>query len=75
MGMTRKDFQLIADVINKMDAEFTIGGGDERINPSLVIDEIVDELVRVLPYANMHFDGGRFRSACMKDRRAYYNHQ
>lgn len=75
MGMSRKDFQLIADAINKMDAEFTIGGGDERQHPSLIIDEMVDELVRVLPTANMHFDGGRFRSACMKDRRAYYNNK
>ena len=75
MGMSRKDFQLIADAINKMDAEFTIGGDDERQHPSLIIDEMVDELVRVLPTANMHFDGGRFRSACMKDRRAYYNNK
>ena len=74
MGMSRKDFQLIADVINRMDAEFTIGGGDERQHPSLIIDEIVDELVRVLPNANYNFDSERFRNACMKDRRAYYNH-
>lgn len=75
MAMTRKDFQLIADTINRMDAEFTIGGGDERQYPSLIIDEMVDELVRVLPSANIHFDSERFRSACMKDRRAYYNNK
>lgn len=54
--MTRKDFQLIADVI----AQFQIGEGKAMVSPSLIAGAMAD----ALEDENPRFDREKFLRAC-----------
>jgi hypothetical protein len=57
--MTRKDFQLIADTISNLAADFNNGGSDE-VSLSLVAQELADALATT----NSQFNRARFLTAC-----------
>ena len=54
--MTRKDYQLIADVINSIQADF----GDNPVS----LDVVASELSSALSQDNPRFDRARFLTAC-----------
>ena len=57
--MTRKDFQLIADVMARLSADFT-NGGEDTVSLSLVAEELADALAGT----NDRFDRAKFLKAC-----------
>lgn len=57
--MTRKDFQLVADVIARLSADFN-NGGEDTVSLSLVAEEMADALATTNP----NFDRARFLTAC-----------
>jgi hypothetical protein len=57
--MTRKDFQLIADVIARLSADFT-NGGEDVVSLSLVAEELADALATT----NDRFNRETFLTAC-----------
>lgn len=57
--MTRKDFQLVADVIARLSADFN-NGGEDTVSLSLVAEEMADALATTNP----NFDRERFLKAC-----------
>ena len=57
--MTRKDFQLIADVMARLSADFT-NGGEDTVSLSLVAEELADALAGT----NDRFNREMFLKAC-----------
>ena len=57
--MTRKDFQLIADVLARLSADFT-NGGEDTVSLSLVAGELADALAGT----NERFARAKFLAAC-----------
>jgi hypothetical protein len=57
--MTKKDFELIAFVLNRLNENFNNGGSDE-VSLSLVCDEIAD----ALQIENPKFNRRLFLKAC-----------
>ncbi len=70
--MTRRDYQLIARAIDKTDKAYSVENEDERVNPSEVIDFLVDVLGEALQDDNYRFDGEKFRQACVESRLKFY---
>ena len=57
--MTRKDFEVIAEVIHSLAADFA-NGGEDTVSLSLVAGELASALSRT----NERFDRVRFLKAC-----------
>lgn len=57
--MTRKDYQVIAQVLANLYSDFNNGGSDE-VSLSLV----VDEMSKALEQDNPRFNADNFRKAC-----------
>ena len=57
--MTRKDYELIAETINRLRVDFD-NGGDDTISLSLVADELAD----ALEGTNPRFNREMFLTAC-----------
>lgn len=58
--MTKKDYELIADVINKNFKSFE----DLEVHPSHWQDLLVSELSKALHQDNYRFDWRKFKQAC-----------
>ena len=57
--MTKKDYELIAETINRLRVDFD-NCGDDTISLALVVDELAD----ALEGTNPRFNRARFLSAC-----------
>jgi hypothetical protein len=57
--MTRKDYELIAETINRLRVDFD-NGGDDTISLALVADELAD----ALEGTNPRFNREMFLTAC-----------
>ena len=57
--MTRKDFELLAGVLNRLNADFN-NCGDDSVSLALVAEELADALAGT----NERFDRAKFLKAC-----------